>query len=48
MIKVEKIPNDLEAMESSIARLSILIDDVYKYVDAVAVRFFFFHSIKFP
>ncbi|KMZ64583.1 Eukaryotic translation initiation factor 3 subunit F [Zostera marina] len=35
MIKVEKIPNDLEAMESSIARLNVLIDDVYSYVNAV-------------
>lgn len=47
MIKVEKIPNDLEAMESSIARLNVLIDDVYSYVNAVVVSFFYFTYSRF-
>ncbi|XP_073009128.1 eukaryotic translation initiation factor 3 subunit F [Typha latifolia] len=32
---VDKLPNDLEGMESSMERLHALIDDVYKYVDGV-------------
>ncbi|KAJ3703393.1 hypothetical protein LUZ61_007098 [Rhynchospora tenuis] len=32
---VDKIPNDLEGMESSMERLYTLINDVYKYVDDV-------------
>lgn len=35
MPMVDKIPNDLEGMESSMGRLLALIDDVYKYVDDV-------------
>jgi translation initiation factor 3 subunit F len=34
---VDKIPNDLEGMESTMERLSALINDVYKYVDDVVV-----------
>lgn len=37
---VDKIPNDLEGMESTMERLSALINDVYKYVDDVVVRVF--------
>eukprot|EP00262_Sarcandra_glabra_P012699 TRINITY_DN3326_c0_g1_i1.p2 TRINITY_DN3326_c0_g1~~TRINITY_DN3326_c0_g1_i1.p2 ORF type:complete len:284 (-),score=30.98 TRINITY_DN3326_c0_g1_i1:312-1163(-) len=33
---VEKLPNDLEGMETSMERLLALIDDVYNYVDDVA------------
>lgn len=36
---VDKIPSDLEGMEASMQRLLALIDDVYKYVDDVVVRF---------
>ncbi|CAD6273372.1 unnamed protein product [Miscanthus lutarioriparius] len=32
---VEKLPNDLEGMESSMEKLYILIDEIYKYVDDV-------------
>ncbi|AQK79614.1 STIP1 and U box-containing protein 1 [Zea mays] len=32
---VEKLPNDLEGMESSMGKLYILIDEIYKYVDDV-------------
>lgn len=32
---VEKLPSDLEGMETSMERLLVLIDDVYKYVDDV-------------
>ncbi|CAK9326247.1 unnamed protein product [Citrullus colocynthis] len=32
---VDKLPNDLEGMESSMERLLALIDDIYKYVDNV-------------
>ncbi|KAE9451471.1 hypothetical protein C3L33_16623, partial [Rhododendron williamsianum] len=32
---VDKLPNDLEGMETSMERLLALIDDVYKYVDDV-------------
>ncbi|XP_028779767.1 eukaryotic translation initiation factor 3 subunit F [Neltuma alba] len=32
---VDKIPNDLEGMETSMERLLALIDDIYKYVDDV-------------
>ncbi|XP_051137449.1 eukaryotic translation initiation factor 3 subunit F [Andrographis paniculata] len=32
---VDKLPNDLEGMESSMERLLTLIDDMYKYVDDV-------------
>jgi hypothetical protein len=35
---VEKLPNDLEGMESSMEKLYILIDEIYKYVDDVVVR----------
>lgn len=35
---VDKLPNDLEGMETSMERLLALIDDVYKYVDDVVVR----------
>lgn len=35
---VDKIPNDLEGMETSMERLLALIDDIYKYVDDVVVR----------
>ena len=35
---VDKLPNDLEGMEASMERLLALIDDVYKYVDNVVVR----------
>jgi hypothetical protein len=34
---VEKLPNDLEGMESSMGKLYILIDEIYKYVDDVVV-----------
>lgn len=36
---VDKLPNDLEGMEVSMHRLLSLIDDVYKYVDDVVVRY---------
>ena len=39
---VDKIPTDLEGMEASMERLLALIDDVYKYVDNVVVRFYCF------
>lgn len=39
---VDKLPNDLEGMEASMERLLALIDDIYKYVDDVAVRMLFF------
>uniref|UniRef100_A0A0D9WBT1 Eukaryotic translation initiation factor 3 subunit F n=1 Tax=Leersia perrieri TaxID=77586 RepID=A0A0D9WBT1_9ORYZ len=32
---VEKLPNDLEGMESSMEKLYVLIDEIYKYVDDV-------------
>ncbi|VAI43017.1 unnamed protein product [Triticum turgidum subsp. durum] len=32
---VEKLPNDLEGMESSMQKLYALIDEIYKYVDDV-------------
>ncbi|KAF9604807.1 hypothetical protein IFM89_014132 [Coptis chinensis] len=32
---VDKLPNDLEGMESSMEKLLALIDDIYKYVDDV-------------
>ncbi|KAJ8764058.1 hypothetical protein K2173_004951 [Erythroxylum novogranatense] len=32
---VDKLPNDLEGMETSMQRLLVLIDDIYKYVDDV-------------
>ncbi|KAI8540071.1 hypothetical protein RHMOL_Rhmol09G0233200 [Rhododendron molle] len=32
---VDKLPNDLEGMETSMERLLALIDDIYKYVDDV-------------
>lgn len=35
---VEKLPSDLEGMETSMERLLVLIDDVCKYVDDVVVR----------
>jgi len=35
---VEKLPNDLEGMESSMEKLYLLIDEIYKYVDDVVVR----------
>lgn len=35
---VEKLPNDLEGMESSMQKLYALIDEIYKYVDDVVVR----------
>ncbi|PIA36008.1 hypothetical protein AQUCO_03400122v1 [Aquilegia coerulea] len=35
---VEKVPNDLEGMETSMERLLALIDDIYKYVEDVVVR----------
>lgn len=35
---VDKLPNDLEGMEASMERLLALIDDVYKYVENVVVR----------
>lgn len=35
MPMVDKLPNDLEGMETSMVRLLALIDDVYKYVDDV-------------
>ena len=31
----DKIPSDLEGMESTLERLLALIDDIYKYVDDV-------------
>lgn len=34
---MEKLPNDLEGMESSMEKLYILIDEIYKYVDDVVV-----------
>jgi len=34
----DKIPVDLEGMESTLERLLALIDEVYKYVDDVVVR----------
>lgn len=34
----DKIPSDLEGMESTLQTLLVLIDDVYKYVDDVVVR----------
>lgn len=34
---VDKLPNDLEGMETSMERLLALIDDIYKYVDNVVV-----------
>lgn len=34
----DKIPSELEGMESTLERLLTLIDDVYKYVDDVVVR----------
>lgn len=34
----DKIPSDLEGMESTLERLLALIDDIYKYVDDVVVR----------
>lgn len=34
---VDKLPNDLEGIEASMERLYVLIDDIYKYVDAVVV-----------
>jgi len=34
----DKIPGDLEGMESTLERLLALIDEVYKYVDDVVVR----------
>jgi hypothetical protein len=37
---VEKLPNDLEGMESSMEKLYVLIDEIYKYVDDVVVRTF--------
>lgn len=36
---VDKLPSDLEGMEASMERLLALIDDVYKYVDEVVVRY---------
>lgn len=35
---VEKLPSDLEGMETTMERLLALIDDVSKYVDSVVVR----------
>ncbi|KAG0468246.1 hypothetical protein HPP92_017574 [Vanilla planifolia] len=35
MTIADKLPNDLEAMESTMERLRSLIDDLYKYVDGV-------------
>jgi hypothetical protein len=35
---VEKLPNDLEGMESSMQKLYVLIDEIYKYSDDVVVR----------
>lgn len=42
---VEKLPNDLEGMESSMEKLYALIDEICKYVDDVVVRIFL---AKFP
>lgn len=36
---VDKLPSDLEGMEASMEHLLALIDDVYKYVDEVVVRY---------
>lgn len=36
---VDKIPSDLEGMEASMQHLLVLIDDIYKYVDDVVVRY---------
>lgn len=43
---VDKLPNDLEGMEASMERLLALIDEVYKYVDNVVVKYhtFSFHA----
>ncbi|CAN6471371.1 unnamed protein product [Victoria cruziana] len=41
---VDKLPNDLEGMETTMERLLILIDDIYKYVDDVVVSLFLFLS----
>lgn len=42
----DKIPSDLEGMESTLERLLALIDDTYKYVDDVVVRTeIHFHSL---
>ncbi|KAI3711300.1 hypothetical protein L2E82_41285 [Cichorium intybus] len=34
---VDKLPTDMEGMESTMERLLALIDDTYKYVDDVVV-----------
>jgi hypothetical protein len=47
---VEKLPNDLEGMQSSMEKLYVLIDEIYKYVNDVVVRIFPFrldHDVKF-
>jgi hypothetical protein len=37
---VEKLPSDLEGMGSSMEKLYVLIDEIYKYVDDAVVRIF--------
>ena len=43
---VEKLPDDLEALEMTMGRLHSMVETVFKYVDDVVVRINFLYGVK--
>ena len=43
---VEKLPDDLEALEMTMGRLHSMVETVFKYVDDVVVRISFLYGGK--